>query len=178
MKNLILLWLISVILPYVHSQCYNCVNNCTGGRCNSCDSPRFYAIDNLGRCDFYTPIQSCSVYDVKFDDVCLKCDSRSVPRNGRCVPITPNCKDADITQDNECKQCEQNYELFKGKCYTKDILNCPPGTLPNPRQKFCQPFGAKNCISKDINSICTSCESGYLQINGRCVNVTTSRPCK
>ena len=176
MKNLILLWLISVILPFAHSSCYNCANNCTNGRCSSCDNPILHRVDNLDRCDLYTPIQSCSVYDIRYDDVCLQCDSRSVLENDRCVPITANCIRADITQDNECTRCEPNYELFKGKCYTEDIRNCPPGSLPNPRGNFCLPFGAKNCITSN-NGICTSCEPGYLEVNGRCVNVTSSQPC-
>ena len=152
------------------------------GACVSC-----YEGYNLvqGACEL-APIQEvsdvgCGLWDWK-NQRCLRCSENFVSINGKCTPVSDQCKT--FNPSGACMSCYKGYNLIQGRCELaplekvsdlgcgkwnwdkKVCLECSHRFVFNG-QGVCVPV-SDNCRNWDSAGSCTDCYAGYVLNGGVC----------
>jgi len=168
--------------PYVLSGEF-CMEKCSIGnndKCLSCEDEEL-KIDQCKECNigYFLPTDTdkkkceiCGVYCLKCEGTksnnnCLECQNNYILNNGRCV------KNCEIGENDRCRKCLEE----PGKNYRCELCN-DGYYLPeldsdiyyhNSKCQKC-PDNCKNCSGKYNESICITCNDGYiLNKDGECI---------
>ncbi|KAL4707011.1 hypothetical protein ACJJTC_000438 [Scirpophaga incertulas] len=131
----------------------NAIGDCiTGKQCDQCSKPNEYyscggACDNECKSIKYQNQTNCPIVNVMCNKQCYCDEGYARDDSGNCIPISecgPSCSDPN-----------EEYVLSK---------TCPPDSCESLVAKY-------KCDSKEVPQNRCRCKSGYLRLDGKCVEV-------